>query len=183
MYQQLQLTQQFQQEESRTTKFGHLFKEKDELIVDFLVSAHRRMENKLIPMIEQNFMSLSSKIEDEHRFSILFSLFQRFYLSLIEHIKLEEKNVFPILTNEEFAINKTVLHHVRHFNHEEEEPYLKEIINAVKRVNKNNNPFIDILIKKLQYFQMELQDHSWIEENILKERVLKKVIAKQLSNA
>lgn len=179
MYQQRQLTQQLLIEENRAEKFGYLLEEKDELIVDFLLATHWRIINEIVPRIEQDFMSLSTKIEDKNRFPILFSLFQRFYISLSNHMKLEEENIFPILTNQNFEINKSVLNHVQHFSHEDEEPYLLEIIQALERVNANNNPFIEILIKKLKYFQLELQDHSWVEENILKERILKKVIAKQ----
>lgn len=183
MYQQRQLIEQLKKEQSNSDKFSYLTNAKDSLLVDFLCASHRRIQQEIIPRIEQDFMKLSTKIKDKHRFPILFSLFQRFYISLTHHMEAEEQNIFPILTNEYFQMSENIISHLKNFDHEEEEPYLTEIINAVERVNINNNPFIDILISKLKYFQNELKEHAWIEENILKERVFKKVIEKKLINA
>ena len=56
-------------------------------------------------------------------------------------------------------------------SHEDEEPFLSEIIYLLKKEKCSVNPFGRILIQQLEKFELELEEHAWIEENIIYKKI------------
>lgn len=138
-----------------------LLSAKPSVVIDFLTASHWRYEHELIPSIEQNFMGLIKLQPNKASLPVIFNLFLKFQLALKIHMKIEEKTLFPdFLRNKKECSTNSI-------SHENQEPFLTEIIRLLERSDYSNNPFCQILIQRLSLFETELIEHAWIEENII----------------
>ena len=58
-----------------------------------------------------------------------------------------------------------------HMSHEDEEPFLNEIMLLLQKEQCSENPFCRILIQQLETFEEELIEHAWIEEHIVNKKL------------
>ena len=144
-----------------------LVQSKPKVVVDFLTASHWRYEHEIIPKIEQNFIRLIKTLPNEPTLPVIFNLFLKFQLSLKLHIRMEEEIVFPkylCILKREGEISMTG-------SHEAQEPYVNEIIKLLNRTSYSKNPFCQLLIQRLDKFEIELNEHAWIEENIIRKNL------------
>ena len=91
---------------------------------------------------------------------VIFNLFLKFQISLELHMKIEEATLY-LNETEKNAIGGNDIAHAH------EEPFLAEIISSLNRQTYSSNPFCQVLINQLARFNNELEQHCWIEENLI----------------
>lgn len=129
-------------------------------IISYLKNSHRYYEGTVIPQIEQSFLGVLKLFPNEPSLTVIFNLFVKFQISLELHMKLEEETIYKHELNQTIS-RRDVPEHLH------EEPFLTEIISCLNRQYYANNPFCQILIHQLVNFDQELQEHSWIEDNLI----------------
>ncbi len=132
------------------------------IVVDRLKASHWRFENVVIPKIEQSFVGLMKIFPDNPSLAVLFKVFIKFELAMRFHISIEEDIIFK-----EYLSQNSKENVADSISHEDEEPFLSEIIYLLKKEKCSVNPFGRILIQQLEKFELELEEHAWIEENII----------------
>ncbi|MDF1676753.1 MAG: hypothetical protein P1U44_13640 [Vicingaceae bacterium] len=155
-----------------------------QLIVDFLEISHQRFCNQLIPEIEQNFLLLIDYFQDNNTLKILFNLFLKFQIDFKQHVRIEEKTMFPyakILYKASISnsITPALFIHFSKYNikdfinsHKKSECYLTEIIFLFQKQQEiQNHTIYNVLIKQLCQFDNEIKTHAWIEDNVLVKKV------------
>ena len=147
---------------------NYLTNAKPSIVVAHLKASHWRYEYELIPRIEQNFVGLIKLFPQLPSLPVIFNLFIKFQLAMKIHITIEEKKIYKAyLANSRRANENNV-------SHEDEEPFLNEIIALLKKERCLSNPFCRTLIVQLERFEAELIEHAWIEENIVNKKIQKK---------
>ncbi len=147
--------------ESLGNKSRHLLHATREEIIRYLIASHRRFTYQHIPNIEQSFLGLIKLSPNSPRLKTLFNLFLKFQTDLELHAQLEEEVLYKaFLSNSE----KKYMHN---FSHEEEEPYLTEIISLLERHTEEHTAFYQVLLTQLKNFNAELKEHAWLEENLV----------------
>ena len=136
------------------------------VVVDRLKASHWRFQNVIIPKIEQSFLGLIKIFPDNPSIAVLFKVFIKFELALKFHISIEEDIIFK-----EYLSQRSKETASDTISHEDEEPFLCEIIYLLKKEQCAKNPFCRILIQQLEKFELELEDHAWIEENIIYKKI------------
>ena len=136
------------------------------IVVDRLKASHWRFENVIIPKIEQSFLGLIKIFPDNPSIAVLFKVFIKFELAMKFHISIEEDIIFK-----EYLSQRSKETASDTISHEDEEPFLCEIIYLLKKEQCAKNPFCRILIQQLEKFELELEEHAWIEENIVYKRI------------
>jgi iron-sulfur cluster repair protein YtfE (RIC family) len=136
------------------------------VVVESLIASHNRYRNITIPKIEQSFIGLIKIFPEIPSLAIIFKVFIKFEIAMKFHIALEEEIIFK-----EYLYQKNLEKPPNDIAHEEEEPFLSEIINLIKKEKCIHNPFCRILIKQLEKFDEELKHHAWIEENIIYKKI------------
>lgn len=139
---------------------------KPEVVIDYLKASHWRFEHELIPRIEQNFLGLIKLIPESNSLPVILNLFIKFQVDMKLHMQLEEKTIFEDFLHKR-AGAKT--NHV--ISHEDQEPFLNNIIRLLKSSEFVNNPFCQVLVRRIIEFNSELQEHAWIEENIIQKEL------------
>lgn len=162
----LTITENFNHKSLETRSF--LTDAKPSIVVAHLKASHWRYEYELIPRIEQNFVGLIKLFPQFPSLPVIFNLFIKFQLAMKIHITIEERKIYKAyLTNSRSSNKDTV-------SHEDEEPFLNEIIALLKKERCLSNPFCRTLILQLERFEAELIEHTWIEENIVNKKIQKK---------
>lgn len=136
------------------------------IVVDRLKASHWRFENVIIPKIEQSFLGLIKIFPDNPSIAVLFKVFIKFELAMKFHISIEEDIIFK-----EYLSQRSKENDSDTISHEDEEPFLCEIIYLLKKEQCAKNPFCRILIQQLEKFELELEEHAWIEENIIYKKI------------
>ena len=136
------------------------------VVVDRLKASHWRFQNVIIPKIEQSFLGLIKIFPDNPSIAVLFKVFIKFELALKFHISIEEDIIFK-----EYLSQRSKETASDTISHEDEEPFLCEIIYLLKKEQCAKNPFCRILIQQLEKFELELEEHAWIEENIIYKKI------------
>jgi len=139
----------------------HLLTGTPQEVVSHLLESHKRYENQLIPRIEQQFFGLMKLYPNAPELQAIFNLFQKFRLEMQWHIKHEEQVLYP-----EFLSGETK-ENTHHISHEDQEPFLAEVIQLLKKARYAENAFCQMLIGSLERFEEELRLHAWIEEHLL----------------
>lgn len=169
-------------EQLETTNFdGYSVK----VIIDFLKTSHLRFTNESIPKIEQNFLLLTKAYEENNKLKTLFNLFLKFQIELNQHIKIEEKTLFPYTeTLYRASIGNSLptlllihfgKYSVQDFanSHENNECYLTEIIYLLnQQMELKNHPIYNILLNQLTQLNNHIKTHAWIEDNVLVKKVI-----------
>lgn len=155
-----------------------------EILIDFLKSSHQRFLNQSIPKIEQNFLMLVKYFENNNKLKTIFKLFIKFQVDFKQHIKIEEKTIFPyseVLYKASFSksVEAVLLIHFSKYSiadfvisHENNECYLTEIIFLLSQQEElKGHPVYNVLLKQICQFDNELKTHGWIEDNVLVKKV------------
>jgi len=135
-------------------------------LVDLLKASHWRYQNVVLPKIEQSFIGLIKMFPETPSLVVIFKVFVKFEIALNFHISLEEEIIFK-----EYLIQNEPKNFRNDISHEEEEPFISEIIYLIKKEKCVGNPFCRILIQQLEKFDKELKNHAWIEENIIHKKI------------
>lgn len=136
------------------------------VVVDRLKASHWRFQNVIIPKIEQSFLGLIKIFPENPSLAVLFKVFIKFELAMKFHISIEEDIIFKEYLSQQSRANDS-----DSISHEDEEPFLCEIIYLLKKEQCATNPFCRILIQQLEKFELELEEHAWIEENIIYKKI------------
>lgn len=139
----------------------HLLESSKEQVVAYLKGAHIRYTERDIPKIEQQFLGLMKLYPNAPALTAVFHLFQKFRLEMQWHMKHEEEVLYPEV------LSGTSIENTDHISHEDQEPFLLEIIQLLKSGRYAKNPFGSMLIGSLERFEEELRLHAWIEEHLL----------------
>lgn len=155
------------------------------IIIDFLKKSHLRFTNESIPKIEQNFLLLTKTYEENNKLKTLFNLFLKFQIELNQHIKIEEKTLFPYAeTLYRASIGNSLpallLIHFDKYSvsdfansHENNECYLTEIISLLEQQQElRDHPIYNILLSQMNELNSEIKTHAWIEDNVLVKKVI-----------
>ncbi|MGB0934394.1 MAG: hypothetical protein ACPGU5_08925 [Lishizhenia sp.] len=145
-------------------------------IILHLKQTHQLYRNYFIPGVEQLFTHLIKSNPDQPAVVILFNLFQKFSLSLDVHMKLEEEHIFS-KCERYFEDGQTNAFNVFE-GHQKEEPYVTEIINFLSQTPFKNRLVHHQLISLMHAFNRNLQEHAWIEEDILTKKIQAKITLK-----
>ena len=136
------------------------------IVVDRLKASHWRFENVIIPKIEQSFVGLMKIFPENPSLAVLFKVFIKFELAMKFHISIAEDIIFKEYLSQQSRANDS-----DSISHEDEEPFFCEIIYLLKKEQCADNPFCRILIQQLEKFELELEEHAWIEENIIYKKI------------
>ena len=154
------------------------------ILVDFLKTSHKRFWNESIPKIEQNFLMLVKYFDSNNDLKTLFNLFLKFEVDLKQHIKIEEKTIFPyseVLYKASISqsMQAVLLIHFSQYSiadfsnsHSNNECYLTEIIFLLlQKEELMHHPVYNILLKQICQLDNELKTHGWLEDNVLVDKV------------
>jgi iron-sulfur cluster repair protein YtfE (RIC family) len=139
----------------------HLLDGTKQEIVDYLMASHVAYRDVKIPKIEQQFLGLMKLYPNTPALGAVFNLFQKFQLEMQWHMKHEEQVLYPQ------AISGIKEENTHVISHEDQEPFLTEIIQLLESGRYVKNPFGRMLIDGLKRFDEDLRLHAWIEENLL----------------
>lgn len=130
-------------------------------IVTYLKDAHVRYDEQVIPRLEQQFIGLMKLYPNAPALTVVFHLFQKFQLELRWHMKHEEQVLYPQVLSGKQEENTHVI------SHEDQEPFLTEVIQLLQSGQYGQNTFGRMLIQSLERFDEDLRMHAWIEEHLL----------------
>ncbi len=130
-------------------------------IVHYLQDAHARYRDVEIPKIEQQFLGLMKLYPDAITLKVIFNVFQKFQLEMQWHMKQEEQELYPMVLSGEYQKSREAI------SHEDQEPFLGEVIQLLRNARYSKNPFGRMLIRSLEQFEAELRIHAWVEEHLL----------------
>ena len=139
---------------------------KPSVVIDYLKASHWRYENEIIPRIEQSFVGLIKLFPQIPSLPVIFNLFIKFELAMKIHMSIEEKKFYK-----DYLSHSTSNKEQDHMSHEDEEPFLNEIMLLLQKEQCSENPFCRILIQQLETFEEELIEHAWIEEHIVNKKL------------
>lgn len=139
----------------------HLLEGTPAEVVHFLKDAHTRYRDAEIPRIEQQFLGLMKLYPDAITLKVIFNLFQKFQLEMQWHMKQEEEELYPKVLSGKYQKNREAI------SHEDQEPFLAEVIQLLRKARYSKNPFGSMLIRSLEQFEAELRLHGWVEEHLL----------------
>ena len=139
----------------------HLLDGSNKDIVDYLRASHVRYLDCDIPKIEQQFLGLIKLYPNSPALTVVFNLFQKFSLEMQWHMKHEEQVLYPHVLTGNLDENTHVI------SHEDQEPFLTEVIQLLRSGRYAKNPFGSLLIGSLERFEEELRLHAWVEEHLL----------------
>lgn len=151
-------------------------------ILDYLQVTHQYYLNKKLPEIEQSLLHIFSKYGQSHQLLASLAIFFNDYKNkLIDHIRMEEKQLFPYIRktiiaskiksicaesleiDPDFSIEKFIS------SHSPIEDELKEVSQIIK--NYSSNEIIPlpykIFLNQVELFELELRKHAIIEDHVL----------------
>ena len=130
-------------------------------IVAYLQDEHIRFDEQVIPRLEQQFVGLMKLYPNAPALAVVFNLFQKFQMEMRWHMKHEEQVLYPQVLSGKQEENSHVI------SHEDQEPFLTEVIQLLRSGQYGKNTFGRMLIQSLQRFDEDLRMHAWIEEHLL----------------
>lgn len=144
----------------------------------YLHKTHVFYLNKILPEIEQRFTEVLS-VQSSSSAVFLLNVFSSFKTKFIEHIREEEKDIFPYVRNLMNQITQSPKHcSLKDFVHDHDqvpEIILEAVINGLQHLidKDSTNSLLNILQNKLKLFNRDLKIHSMIEDHVLLPHVLK----------
>lgn len=145
-------------------------------VIDFLKETHQLYRDHFVPRAEQLFSHLVESNPEQPSLPILFNLFQKFSVSLNVHMKLEEQHIFK--TCETYFEDGNYSSFNAFEGHQDEEPYLTEIVAFLTTLTTHNTLVKRQLITLLTAFNQNLKEHAWIEEQVLTQKIQAKITNK-----
>jgi len=142
------------------------------VIIDYLKKTHRHYIEYVLPKLELLLKQLiESNNTDIHQLDIIEQFYQKYKEELLIHIKEEEQEVFPYITNLVDNNQKGTQYNIHSFEKEHSNVDIKLndlknlIIKYIEPVYNNNicNEFLITLFR----FEKDIKDHARIEDKIL----------------
>lgn len=135
-------------------------------LVDYLRRTHRLYQSKLIPEIEQRIFQLSRTPGLETNGRSLLLWFGFFKGELMEHMLLEEMNLFPYAL-EKAAGNDPQGYSIDEFldHHDPSEDHLTALLNS--DLLDEDSSLCRVIKGRMRMFQHDLKVHVLIEEEVL----------------
>jgi regulator of cell morphogenesis and NO signaling len=151
-------------------------------ILDYLQTTHQYYLSKKLPEIEQSLLHIFSKYGQSHQLLASLAIFFNIYKNkLIDHIRMEEKQLFPYIRRMivaskvnpvcaesieidlEFSIEKFIS------NHSPIEDELKEVSEIIKFYSDNKTTPLPykVFLTQVELFELELRKHAIIEDHVL----------------
>lgn len=152
-----------------------------EEILNYLQATHRYYLTKKLPEIEQSLVHIFSKYGQSHQLlASLAYFFNDYKTNLIEHIRLEERDLFPYIrtlievSKEPVETNKSALNtdfSIKKFMeaHSPIEDELEEVSKLITRYSGNDPmplPY-KIFLNQVSFLELELRKHAIIEDYVL----------------
>jgi regulator of cell morphogenesis and NO signaling len=153
-----------------------------ENILDYLQVTHQYYLSKKLPEIEQSLLHIFSKYGQSHQLLASLAFFFNDYKNkLVDHIRMEEKQLFPYIRkmivaskiksicaesleiNPNFSIEKFIS------SHSPIEDELKEVSQIIKQYSGDEGiplPY-RIFLNQVELFELELRKHAIIEDHVL----------------
>lgn len=151
-------------------------------ILSYLQLTHKYYLNKKLPEIEQSLLHIFSKYGQSHQLLASLAIFFNNYKNkLIEHIRMEEKELFPYIRkiiiaskiksvcaesleiDNDFSIEKFIS------SHSPIEDELKEVSQIIKQYSNDKSiplPY-KVFLNQVELFELELRKHAIIEDHVL----------------
>ncbi|CAH0994643.1 hypothetical protein EMA8858_00755 [Emticicia aquatica] len=151
-------------------------------ILNYLQVTHQYYLNKKLPEIEQSLLHIFSKYgQSHHLLASLAIFFNNYKNKLVDHIRMEEKQLFPYIRkiivaskinsvcaesleiNPEFSIEKFIA------SHSPIEDELQEVSEIIKKYSGNEATPLPykIFLNQVELFELELRKHAIIEDHVL----------------
>ncbi len=151
-------------------------------ILDYLQATHHYYLSKKLPEIEQSLLHIFSKYGQSHQLLASLAIFFNNYKNkLVDHIRMEEKQLFPYIRRMivaskvkpvcaesleidfEFSIEKFIS------SHSPIEDELKEVSEIIKQYSDNQiTPLpYKVFLNQVELFELELRKHAIIEDHVL----------------
>ncbi|MCP1382059.1 hemerythrin domain-containing protein [Runella salmonicolor] len=161
--------------------FEKMYKFSLEEILTYLQATHRYYLMKKLPEIEQSLVDIFSKYSESYQLlASLAYFFNNYKAKLIDHIRFEEKDLFPYIqllikaskgvqntlklaSNPDFSICGFMEAHACI------EDELEQVSTLIKRYSGNQAlplPY-KIFLNQVELFEMELRKHAIIEDHVL----------------
>jgi regulator of cell morphogenesis and NO signaling len=153
-----------------------------EQILDYLQTTHQYYLSKKLPEIEQSLLHIFSKYGQSHQLLASLAIFFNIYKNkLVDHILMEEKQLFPYIRrmiiaskvkavcaesleiDMEFSIEKFIS------SHSPIEDELKEVSEIIKKYSDNKTTPLPykVFLNQVELFELELRKHAIIEDHVL----------------
>ncbi|UZR92609.1 hemerythrin domain-containing protein [Chondrinema litorale] len=163
------------------------------LVVNYLRKTHHYYISKKLPELEQTIYHLKQK-NNNPTVQVLLHFFNDYKRSLLEHIEVEENELFPYVLFLDYASSEKtdkVEAYYKEFGNisietfmmehdHEHETRLKEIINylAAREKNLNDQLSFKVLLTQFQALNKDLRVHEKLEEDVLlpKAQLLEKLL-------
>ena len=151
-------------------------------ILNYLQITHKYYLSKKLPEIEQSLLHIFSKYGQSHQLLASLAIFFNNYKNkLIDHIRMEEKQLFPYIRrmiiaskvksvcaesleiDPEFSIEKFIA------SHSPIEDELQEVSKIIKQYSDEKSlplPY-KIFLNQVELFELELRKHAIIEDHVL----------------
>jgi len=151
-------------------------------ILDYLQATHQYYLSKKLPEIEQSLLHIFSKYGQSHQLLASLAIFFNDYKNkLVDHIRMEEKQLFPYIRrviiaskvkpvcaeslelDPAFSIEKFIS------SHSPIEDELKEVSEIIKKYsNDEATPLpYKVFLNQVELFELELRKHAIIEDHVL----------------
>lgn len=151
-------------------------------ILNYLQITHKYYLSKKLPEIEQSLLHIFSKYGQSHQLLASLAIFFNNYKNkLIDHIRMEEKQLFPYIKrmivaskvkaicaesleiDPEFSIEKFIA------SHSPIEDELQEVSKIIKQYSGDKSlplPY-KVFLNQVELFELELRKHAIIEDHVL----------------
>jgi regulator of cell morphogenesis and NO signaling len=165
-------------------------------ILDYLQVTHQYYLSKKLPEIEQSLLHIFSKYGQSHQLLASLAIFFNDYKNrLVDHIRMEEKQLFPYIRkiivaskiksvcvesleiDPNFSVEKFIS------SHSPIEDELKEVSQIIKQHSENEViplPY-KIFLNQVELFELELRKHAIIEDHVLVPMVVE--LEKRIKNS
>lgn len=152
-----------------------------EEILNYLQATHRYYLTKKLPEIEQSLVHIFSKYGQSHQLlASLAYFFNDYKTNLIEHIRLEERELFPYIHKlieaskvlpEGEKLNVDTNFRIKKFieAHSPIEDELQEVSQLIRRYSGDESmplPY-KIFLNQVEFLELELRKHAIIEDHVL----------------
>lgn len=152
-----------------------------EEILSYLQATHRYYLTKKLPEIEQSLLHIFSKYGQSHQLlASLAYFFNDYKTHLIEHIRMEEKELFPYIKKlielskqpiELRNLAEKSTFSIKQFidSHSPVEDELQEVSHLIRRYSGEESvplPY-KIFLNQVELFELELRKHAIIEDHVL----------------
>lgn len=147
-------------------------------VMHYLQASHKLYVSKTLPEIEQSMAHIQRR-HDDALLNALVLFFNSYKNDFLEHIRMEERVLFPYLKKLDSAcknslekdqvralLEQSPLDHLEHDAIEDELQKVSEIIHLYANDGDVPLPF-KVFLNQVEIFEMDLRKHALIEDHVL----------------